>query len=404
MKPEKLVGFALAVLLSLALLSVPMAWGATGSNLLTPGQRDSDLKIAILAIMTGQDTIQQAYAHNPAFRDFVDQINATLRRYGFPETAMDLVQSFLMTTCQGHYSACANLIFGLGALPVIATVYLSQVTLPNGFNMGQFLENLASMVDAKVYNLQTLVEYLAAAAYHAQQGSSPTERDLALIARIEILVDKIFPQMQAKGNWEDMTFVSDNMVPFGFVASYTISKNPDLASAFPDVTTLNSLTLIEPNLTNPDAVIEGLQTAALWMLAKFGVLSVGMQNVIVQYVNREGYPGALTDLCRDVANSTFGLSYQQVPVVVITRDGNIACHSPDITDDQAKQVCLTHGFASCINEHRELGSGGGGGGGSALPSPVDVAITLEQHNPPTPACKNIACVTVMGLDIPPREP
>jgi hypothetical protein len=191
-------------------------------------------------------------------------------------------------------------------------------------------------------------------------------------------------------------------VPFGFVASYKTKYNPDLALAFPGATELNTLTLIEPNLTNPGAVVEGLENAAVWMLYKFPDMIGVAPNVIVQYVNREGYPGALHDLCTSVANQTFGTSSQQVPVVVVTRDGNIACHSPDITDDQAKQVCLTHGFASCINEHRELSGGGGGGGGSALPSPVDVAITLEQHNPPTPACKNTVCVT--GLDIPPREP
>jgi hypothetical protein len=207
-----------------------------------------------------------------------------------------------------------------------------------------FFEKVLQLKSILTYGWGLFLEHLAAAAAQASAKAGTPEGDAALemVARLTLLQDLFF-KMHQKG-WERLTYGSkwDSPLAFDFYGKKTF-----------DVSGIGEylwhiVGWVEPYLSQGDVdrILQQIENAANWILQHisldpfgWGPFLGGGKQAIVQVIDNYD-PSALAYLCSCVSGKRYG-----VPVVIIV-DGQVQCHSQDVSDQGAQDICEQMGYCN----------------------------------------------------------
>jgi hypothetical protein len=255
----------------------------------------------------------------------------------------------------------------------------SRYTFPS--DLKKLFED-AFALRGKVGNFESLLQYLAAAAYQAvlHQGSGTEgEQGLEGIARSQLLMG-LFSQLAAKG-WP--TLFAFWKPPFSDPAMPTF----DFWAFKPGDPLLITGTLVagflEPYLTSGEVtdLINRLINASQQLGQFLDILAKTLRrNIVVQVIDKVDSQMTLDTLCQQISGR-----YHPIPIVVIV-DGAVACHSSNISSQDAVQQCFDMGFTRCSSYPSPPIPGPGPG-----PSPTTLVVP-QPSSPPSYCTSYKICI------------
>lgn len=218
----------------------------------------------------------------------------------------------------------------------------------------------------KVGNFEALLQYLAAAAYQAvlHQGSGTEgEQGLEGIARSSLLMELFF-QLDAKG-WTPLAVFHDPGVVVTF--DFTARKGPA-------ATGTHIYGFLEPYLTSNEVnnLVTKLEDASRQLILRQSDSPLA-RHILVQVIDQVDSQTTLDSLCQSIKGKS-----HPTPIVVIV-DGAVACHSSNISSQDAVQQCFDMGFTRCSSYPSPPIPGLG-------PEPSPTTLVVPQPSSPPSYC------------------
>lgn len=210
----------------------------------------------------------------------------------------------------------------------------------------------------------------------AKAGTADGDAALEMIARLTLLQD-LFSKMHRKG-WENLTYndleyieESSGMeyISFDFYARKRFTGRPRYY--------WNVYGWMEPylSLNDVDRILGRIEKAMKWFEQNPSTIE-GRKRAIVQVLDKYDSQ-ALANLCSRVSSKLYG-----VPVVVIA-NGQVACHSRDVDDQGAQNICEQMG--KCEGS-TPSGSGSDNQGSGDNQDPPDGTYSIPIGAPDTGGC------------------
>jgi len=276
-----------------------------------------------------------------------------------------------------------------GVAGIIAFVYLldtqqyAQQHMFDGYIYGKyaypadilsFFEELLKLKGI-IENWSLFLEHLAAAAAQAafNAGTPAGDAALEMIAKLTLL-QNLFFKMHARG-WGLLTYGYHDCYRYagcmyfdfyGYNVSLTVSG---FDGSFP----WHIFGWVEPylSLDDVDRILQQIENAVNWIFQGFlaDPFQLSGMPAIVQVIDKYD-PRALDRLCSCVSSRYYG-----VPVIIIA-DGEVKCHSLDVTDEGAEDICREMGL--CDDPDRPSGDQG--------ESPPEGTYSLPIGDPDTGDC------------------